>query len=1156
MACGTRTSLAGTGSYFQYHQHAQLVGRAPGMEPPTPCGVYNLLGQPMSAQDSPSEVAMSCGGSPSSRLMPPPDAAVTGRLLAANAQAAAAAAAVMVADGHAAAATARAPLHGFQMPVLKTEPGTGDWAPQGQQLQEAGADWDFNMYQQQQQYMQQQLVMQQQQQQVYAQQQQYMQQHYQQPQQDANFFAALGPGSTGGNRPGPVDMNMTAAAAEQSAAAAAAGMPWGTFPQGMGSNLSNCSMGLSTQQLQQMQQQQQQQQHVQMPPPPQQQQQVQMSQQQIMPQQQQQQQQQEPQPAQEQEPNDAFEAMKRGLAPLRLAKPCGSRPGTEGSGPHSAPAAGGAAGSMLGPPSQWVNFPDTGNTAAAGNGAGIATLRTASDAGLYGQAGSQAYSSYAPSPSSCTNQTSGNGSTPAAGAGVPNAAQALLMARAGRSVSQSPSPTAVLSQRMTTILAMHSPTNSPLHPSAVADQQQQQQQQQQGSWGQVAGANSSGRGEQQCVKGVAAMLGPAPSGSRPGSCPPSQDQAYQLMLQHQQQQHDQGAFIPQTDDLLSDPIVDMLMDQPLGQLAVDGRVSGPSSQHHRRYMSIMEATMQTDTQAQAQMHLQQQQQQQMPQQDTVCVVAGSTGAAGSGGAGGSVAAAMDVLQSDNTASNLFAHIPPPPKSDADRAAWQAQVRRILGSLQPQQRQELMKLSEQQWLLAQAGSSAAGAAGAAGSSSSSATMEDLQFTLLSSGPPPPAPASAAAASGPASGNYGRTFGGKQRAGPSRLSASSPAIDLGSAAADASAAAAATASCVPPQQLPVGYTYFGSTNASMQGQQPATCQDAAGGLSMPMAAGFCSMPLPVISSCAMLQGAPVSSNPLGYICTADGVVSSLPLPADGLQQPMSCPVGLSGGFSQSYSGSMSVPAGICAGGQMLPLPTQQQVLGAVSEPALGTGASPFATSAQVMSAPGNSCYMQVAAAGSKPGTLLSELLAEDRSHCSSPLKRSQPSSAVFGTAAEEGMSPMKRVCTSSGMEQQQMLLQQPQQQQQQQQGLPEPPSFATLLQAEASGEDDAIAWATAAAASDSMKRVAGSCVSLGVSNALGSLDSFPSAFLRLGSIPGVDSMQLLNVAADLGVSGQGSGGAMVVEQQSLEAAGAAAEAAAGVKVQQQQQVQGVQ
>lgn len=439
MACNTRASMAAPGTGFSYqhyphhaHHHnshstqqgaaAAAAGgggvggaRNGGLEPPTPCGVYDLLGQPTSGQDSPSEVAMSCGGgSPSSKLMPPPDAAATGRMLAANAAAAAAAAAAAggggAGDAQGAAAAAAGMGGGYPgVGPMKAEAMVGDWAPQGgqlqQQLQEGGSSWDFGMYQQQQYMQQQQFAMQQelarQQQQMYAsqQQQQYMQQQQyqqqppplqQQQQQQGpsgSFFMPVGPSSTDGDAP------YSAAGAGGQAGV----MSWGSLPTGLGAGLLAADQNTTNSNAMQIQQQQ---------------------------------------GGGGGGSQDPFEAMQRGLAPLKLAKPF--RQGVEPDGARSAPAAAGAmkmdasaGGSMagmssmqFGPPSQWVHFPDSagrgvggGDVGAAGNGGLLSGMRTTSDAGVYGGYGSSAVfsgSGYGPSPSS--NQTSGAGSTPAAGA--------------------------------------------------------------------------------------------------------------------------------------------------------------------------------------------------------------------------------------------------------------------------------------------------------------------------------------------------------------------------------------------------------------------------------------------------------------------------------------------------------------------------------------------------------------------------------------------------------------------------------------------------------------------------------------------------------------------------------------------------------------------
>lgn len=306
-----------------------------------------------------------------------------------------------------------------------------------------------------------------------------------------------------------------------------------------------------------------------------------------------------------------------------------------------------------------------------------------------------------------------------------------------------------------------------------------------------------------------------------------------------------------------------------------------------------------------------------------------------------------------------------------------------------------------------------------------------------------------------------------------------------------------------------------------------------------------------SLPMSYSMPMCSADMGY-CVGAGAgagTASQPLPASML--PMSAAEGAPAvGSNQVVSCSMSSTA-LSNGStlyQMLPLP-QQLLQGAPAlEPVLaasgggGPGSTPFGAAGVQGPVPlSDTCFIQdpeaspaaAAARGSGGGgssnrasALLSEslLLPERSQQCASPLKRSQPSSGVFGSSGADQagtQSPMKRVCTSNAMmmahqqqQPQQQLLHVNRHHQQQQSALPEPPSFATLMQAEASGEEDAIAWATAAASGDGLRRVGDSCVSLGVSAAMGSMDSFPSAFLRLGSMPGEDSMQLLSAVSDMG------------------------------------------
>jgi hypothetical protein len=921
--------------------------------------MYNLLEQPDSNQDSPTEVALSCGGSPSSKLMPPPDAAATVRLLAAQAQAAASAAVGSQAAqaGAAAAAAAVAAGDAANLELLNTllrrgDAAIGDWVSSRQQQQDS---WGLNMFQQQQQqqYMQQQLALQQQQQ-MYQQQQ--MQQRYP-SQQGGNFFVPVsGPGRTTS-----VDIPYTAGGA----------LPYRPMPG------------------------------------------------------------QRPQ-----SPQDSFDAVQRGLAPLRMGKQFGGDP----DGSQSAPA---GMSNNFGAPSQWLQFAqDTANAC----GGGPSGMRASSDAGAYD---GQVYSSYAPSPSSCAMQSSGNGSTPAGGvaAGVQNAAQALMMARGCVSLSHSPSPspTASLAQRMT-VLGMNSPAASPMHPSAMGEARSAAQQ---GEWG------------------LGSSRGDAAAGS------------YQQ--QQAQRQHNQGAYMPQTDDLVSDPISEMLMEKPLEQLADDRRGGNTADMAHR-HISIMEATL----------HQQQ-------NEATAAAAAASGSKSSQGGASTPTWQQQPQPAAPEEMSDLLSLIPPPPKTgnDADKAAWQAQVRHVLSTLKPHQRQELARLSEKQWMTIMAASSAGSAsptpqdssAQQNASSKASTPSPVLPSSSAASAPsaalPPASAAQAAAAQGAGYGSsngssYGRGFGGKQRLGPSRLSASSPALETFSAEDVAAAAAWLGEEC------------------------PAAASDGQPG------------------SAAMLlqqQSLPASSNPAG---------------------------GASAGFASQGMSMSSYQADAGASGQMLSLPQQQQDLSA-PKPALASstvcngssGGTLFAGAAGIKR---EGSQEPSAAAGAVTSSLMAELRAADSARSQSPLKRRQRCSGVFSSAAEQCGSPLKRACVSDPFSNTQEGNSQGQQPRSRQ--LPEPPSFATLMQAE-NGEDDAIAWANAAA-SDSLKRAAESCVSLGVTGGLTSLDSFPSAFLRLGSLQGGDSMQMLNTLPDVAAAADSPrGGAPAGNKAGQEAGAAAAEGGAAGK-----------
>ncbi|WIA28496.1 hypothetical protein OEZ86_011039 [Tetradesmus obliquus] len=586
----------------------------------------------------------------------------------------------------------------------------------------------------------------------------------------------------------------------------------------------------------------------------------------------------------------------------------GARPNSAAAAAHNHAPAGPAGAS--GRPSQWIEFeskPDN--------------LRQMSETGCY--ASSSGYSSYGASPSCNANAQRASTSSPidgqaaspavaAAGSGPSSAAASMLLAR--EAASADPSPTAALSSQLCSLLAM----DSPMHEGPVpADQQQQ-----------LGGWQEQGRGAEASAQQGASV----------------HDASNQ---QQQQQQHNQGAYIPRTDDLVSDPLMEMLMDQAMA----GGSRSRPGSsggQHHQ-HMSIMEATLQQEQQQQqqpamqvlyygsnAQQHQQQQQlgqygqpqYRQQPQVQHSMPIPISRGAQQQ-----QQQQQPEQQQQLLQLSGLLQHFPLPPKSDADKPAWQEHVRQVLLSLQlqPQQQQQLMALI-------------------------------------------------------------RDRGGKQRHGPSRLSATSPAID-------AAAAAGMDAPGMPSNMQGMQGSILGYVGQSGQSGTGSMAmyqhqQQMGGGEASAMPANCMSMSVPVLVPMSM--AAAVSA---GY-CVQQG-----------MQQQM------------CSSGGMAAAAG-------------------------GYGCMP----------------QQQHPASSAPGSLLADLQQQQQQQqqqqrtgmaaCSSPLKRSQPCSGPFGLAASsaaafseagaEAMSPLKRACRE----------------------LPEPPSFATLLQTEL-GEDDAVAWAASAAANDSVK-----------------------------------------------------------------------------------------
>jgi hypothetical protein len=427
---------------------------------------------------------------------------------------------------------------------------------------------------------------------------------------------------------------------------------------------------------------------------------------------------------------EAFESLQQGLAPLRMGPQASSnaiwRAGSPGdsAGPGSAPAA-----------AQWVHC--TSGTTAGADSASCVPCSKAGGPGCRTD-GSATRPSASPSPSPV--HCSLGGSSSAAGgaeaaAAAPNAAQALMMARGSSPPDAAAgSPTAGLSQRMRTLLAVQVPTLA--------------------------------SGEQ------------AAGGQR------------------------QGGQLSATDDVSGDPIMQMLLDQPLAELTPTTAsqqqpgAMAPSGEPQRR-LSITQAELQH---------------------------------AGAGGGGGSSppqlppasspagsptdlpAAAGDAMPPQLSAlysiAEMLKLIPMPPKTDAEKDMWQQQVRGVLQRLHPVRRLELAKLSEQQWLLAQAKND--------------------------------------------SGSSVRPHSSKQRPGPSRLSCSSPAVDPTAPPAPrlhpqlpAGGPAALPVSMAPPAtgmlQLLSGDSPLPTGRPAAQragnGRPGAALQEALGGRGMPA----CSSPL---------------------------------------------------------------------------------------------------------------------------------------------------------------------------------------------------------------------------------------------------------------------------------------------------------------------------
>uniref|UniRef100_A0A383VN75 MADS-box domain-containing protein n=1 Tax=Tetradesmus obliquus TaxID=3088 RepID=A0A383VN75_TETOB len=1014
MAGDARPNSAAAAAHNQYVQQQQQQqqqqqraqgGKLLGMEPPTPCGMYNLMNQPAVANDSPtvvSDMAASCASPSSSKQqMLPPDVAAGVRLAAVVNAAAASGMPIAISQGG---------DEGWQQQQQQQQPASLQWMQQQELQQQANYNWQQYAYQQQQQYSQQQ------QQQQYAQQQQ--QQQYQ---QTADGWVAVEVsnqrcyGTAAGNdEDSKLQLHVCSTGYPGSGNGNAAAM----WPPALQQAAANQQLLQPT--------------HV----------------------------------LSSSAPNStagcSFEHMMRGLPPVRTksqAAAAAAADWRDADGAHSAPA--GPAGAS-GRPSQWIEFeskPDN--------------LRQMSDTGCY--ASSSGYSSYGASPSCNANAQRASTSSPidgqaaspavaAAGSGPSSAAASMLLAR--EAASADPSPTAALSSQLCSLLAM----DSPMHEGPVpADQQQQQQ---------LGGWQEQGRGAEASAQQGASMHDASNQ---------------QQQQQQQQQQHNQGAYIPRTDDLVSDPLMEMLMDQAMA----GGSHSRPGSsggQHHQ-HMSIMEATLQQEQQQQQQPAMQvpyygsnaqqQQQQQQLgqygqPQYRQQPQVQHSMPIPISRGAQQQQQQQQPEQQQQLLQlSGLLQHFPLPPKSDADKPAWQEHVRQVLLSLQlqPQQQQQLMALirdREQQALLARGCGTASGCSGSTtcspvlppGSCSNTGMMmlppqqqQQQQQAMMGQSAGGNVPGVNYLPRGP--GIVCMQGGGKQRHGPSRLSATSPAID-------AAAAAGMDAPGMPSNMQGMQGSILGYVGQSGQSGTGSMAmyqhqQQMGGGEAAAMPANCMSMSVPVLvpmsMAAAMSAGYCVQQGMQQQVCSSGGMAAA----AGGygcMPQVMAMPVssnammGMQPSISfeqQQQQGAASGMAAAAANPHLFATHHSRQASPAASDPG-----PPDAAAAS----PAHASLQQQHPASSAPGSLLADLQQQQQQQrtgmaaCSSPLKRSQPCSGPFGLAASsaaafieagaEAMSPLKRACRE----------------------LPEPPSFATLLQTEL-GEDDAVAWAASAAANDSVK-----------------------------------------------------------------------------------------
>jgi hypothetical protein len=732
-------------------------------------------------------------------------------------------------------------------------------------------------------------------------------------------------------------------------------------------------------------------------------------------------------------PNTAFDNLQRCLPPLRVGKANSSLLGS--CGPHSAPA--GAISSMLGAASQWVDLDCAEQPC---------QVKLANDAG-YGPS-SSGYSSYGPSPTYAAAAT--GDVQPSFDAAIKQGEQqrqqhyqltgttstgptaATLQKLPPDASSADPSPTAALSYKMCTLLAM----DSPAHPSQQPKQQQLSLLSQQlaaSSWdGLPGGASYAQSGEPN-----------APAQQRALTPHFFEQQDEQLPYQQQAQeplfqQHNQGMYMPLTDDIVSDPLMDFLMEEAAQQEQQRQQRGQGHSRSNSQHLSIMQATLQQPTPQ----HVVQQPPPQQQQRSTVAPPV-------------TASAATMVLQQPRQlvhVASMLDHLPFPKKNatEGERAAWAEQVRNMVANLPRQQHSQFMELLYEKAKDGSGSSPDSNSPTACWGISSSNICSPVLSTVNST-------AGNNAAAGGATNYVPRLSASmqssKQRHGPSRLSATSPAVD---------AAVTGTVSAADGQQAGTAFQMYMPELLPSAAVASRTAAPSAGhcpgptGLYMP-AVSSCQ---PVFVSAASL-GVPLGSGPMALFDANRGsLLPALGEGGPGLGCTMQMPI-------QQHMPGMSALAApsICQQHLM-----QQQQQGSLSIP--GVTVMMTMTSPAAQAAAGGAAWVDThdgsttllgppppaaqastfSAAHSAPAACAGGLFGDmvptrGAGGCASPLKRGQPCSSTMLPGlgnAEDAMSPMKKTCRE----------------------LPEPPSFATLMQTE-EVEEDAVAWAACATATDSLK-----------------------------------------------------------------------------------------